>query len=100
MHDGAPCHRSVSTQLYLKRKKIFYISDWPPQSLDLNIIENMGSLLKRNVAKRFPYTIEELWDVAMKEWYRIDDVYIKNLYAFIPRRLDVIKKFHGVHSKY
>jgi len=96
MHDGAPYHRSISTQLYLDRKKICYISDWHPQSPDLN----MWSVLKRNVAKRFPNTIEELWEVATKEWYRIDDVYIKNLYASIPRLLDVVKKLHGAHSKY
>jgi len=100
MHDGAPCHRSVSTQLYLERKKICYISDWPPQSPDFNIIENMWSVLKRNVAKRFSHTIEELWEVATKEWYRIDDVYIKNVYVSFPRRLDVVRKLHGAHSKY
>ena len=94
MHDGAPCHHSVSTQLYLERKKICYISDWPPQSPDLNIIENMWSVLKRNVSKRFPHIIEELWEVATKKWY------IKILYASIPRRLDVVRKLHGAHSKY
>ena len=100
MHDGAPCHRLVSIQLYLERKKICYISDWPPQSPDFNIIENMWSVLKRNVAKRFPNTIEELWEVATKEWYRIDVVYIKNLYASISRRIDVVTKLHVAYSKY
>ena len=100
VHDGAPCHRSVSNQLYLERKNICYISDWPPQSPDLNIIENMWSVLKRNVAKKFPHTIEELWEVATKEWYWIDNVYVKNLYASIPRRLNVFRKLYGAHSKY
>jgi len=67
MHDGAPCHRSLSTQLYLEKKKICYICDWPPQSPDLNIIENIWSILKKNVAKRFTGTIEKLWKVAKEE---------------------------------
>ena len=29
MHDGAPCHRSHATELYLERKKICYISTDP-----------------------------------------------------------------------
>ena len=72
---------------------------WSPQSSDLNIIENIWSLLKRHVAKRFPGTIEELWKVAKKDWYQIDDVYIRNLYASIPRRLDAVIKMKGGHSK-
>jgi len=100
MHDGAPCHRSMSTKLYLERKKICYISDWPSQSPDLNIIENMWAVLKRNVSQRFPHTIEELWEVAKKEWYAIDNAYIRKLYASIPRRLNAVRKMHGKQSKY
>ena len=100
MHDGAPCHRSHATEVYLERKKICYISDWPPQSPDLNVIENMWSILKTNVNRRFPRTVDDLWKVAEEEWYRIDDSYIDNLYRSIPRRLDTVIKMKGYHSKY
>jgi len=100
MHDGAPCHRSRSTQTYLERNKICYICDWPPQSPDLNVIENMWSLLKAKVSTRFPKTIDDLWNVAKEEWYGIDDAYIKNLYASIERRLNTVIQMKGYHSKY
>jgi len=100
MHNGAPCHSSLSTQLCLEKKKICYICDWLPQSPDLNIIENIWSLLKRNVVKRFPGTIEEFWKVAKKEWHQIEDAYIRNLYASISRRLDAVIKIKGSNSKY
>ena len=92
MHDGAPCHQSMSTKTYLENRKICYIPDWPPLSLDLNIIENMWYILKRNVFKRFPSTIDELWKATNEEWYRIDDSYIRNLYASIPKQLDAVIK--------
>jgi len=64
MHDGSPYHRSHATELYLERKKICYIYDWPPQSPDLNLIEIMWSILKTNVSRKFPRTVDELWKVA------------------------------------
>ena len=65
MHDGAPCHRSHATELYLERKKICYISDWPPQSPELNLIES--SILKTDVSRKFPRTVDKLWEVAQEE---------------------------------
>jgi len=41
MQEGAPCHQSLSTQMCLENQKICYISDCPPQSPDLNTIENI-----------------------------------------------------------
>ena len=73
---------------------------WKKRKPDLNIIENIWSLLKRNVAKRFPGTIEELWKVAKVEWYQIEYAYIRNVYASISRRLDAVIKMKGSHSKY
>ena len=100
MHDDAPCHRSHATELYWERKKICYISDWSPQLSDLNLIENMWSILKTNVTRKFPRTVDEVWKIAQEEWYRIDNGYIYNLYASIPRRLEVVIKMKGYHSKY
>ena len=52
MHDGAPCHRSASTLAFLDSRNVCLLSDWPEQSLDLNIIENMWAQVKMNTLKQ------------------------------------------------
>ena len=42
------------------------LSDWPPQSPDLNIIENLWAQFKRKVSERFPSNSSKLWNFARK----------------------------------
>ena len=67
MQDEAPCYRSKSTLKYLDRRHICAISDSPVQSPDLNIIENLWSVLKSRVQKRLPKTSNELWVITNEE---------------------------------
>ncbi|KAG1033131.1 hypothetical protein G6F43_013626 [Rhizopus delemar] len=48
-HDNDPKHTSKLVKEYLKEQS-YSILEWPTQSLDLNPIENMWSLLKRRLA--------------------------------------------------
>ena len=41
MQDGATCHTASSTKQYLIQNAIRMLSDWPAQSPDINIIENL-----------------------------------------------------------
>jgi len=100
MHDGAPCHRSASTQKYIDKRHICAISDWPPQSPDINIIESLWSILKDKLVRREPKTKEDLWKILLEEWERIDREVIKKLYDSIPSRLKAIIKCKGLHTKY
>lgn len=52
-------HISKSTLSYLDLESICLLSDWPPQSPDLIIIENMSSILKGNVGKRCAKTKDD-----------------------------------------
>ena len=41
MHDLAPCHNYKSTRIFLDCKGIRLL-DWPGNSPDMNVIENIG----------------------------------------------------------
>ena len=51
MEDNAQPHTAANTQKYLEDSRIQTI-DWPPQSPDLNPIENIWLRMKRKIAKR------------------------------------------------
>ena len=79
MQDNAPCHKSASTLAFLDRRKVCVLSDWPPQSPDLNVIENLWALLKKKVTERNPKNADELWTFANEELHGIPNDVIQNL---------------------
>jgi len=100
MQDGARCHRSFSTLEFLNNKKVCLLSNWPAQSPDLNIIENMWAELKKRLIKYHPIQMENLWEVIEKEWYSIPNDYVIELYKSLPKRINHVIKNKGLHSKY
>ena len=100
MHDGAPCHRSLSTAKYLESRKICVLSDWPPQSPDLNPIENLWSLLKEKVSRHSPTTSDQLWSITKQEWDSIPDDAIIALYESMTHRIKTMLQCKGQNMKY
>ena len=60
--------------------------DWPSNSPDLNPIENLWSVLKRNVELRQPRNIGELEIFMKEEWSKIPQDIIKNLVGSMKER--------------
>lgn len=86
MQDNAPCHKSKSTMSFLERKNV-QLLDWPANSPDLNPIENVWSLLKREVAKSRASSRDELQTAIRNAWDRIDQNVIRSLFDSMPRRI-------------
>jgi len=97
MQDGAP---SRSTLDFLYSRHVCLLSDWPSQSPDLNILENLWSVLKSRVQKGLPRTSEVLWAFIKEEWIGIIKEEVVDLYASIPASLNEVIRNKWQHIKY
>ncbi len=98
-HDNDPKHTSKATVGFLKKNRVKVIQ-WPSMSPDLNPIEHLWGILKRQVEHHSPYSIQSLKKVILEEWKKIDLAKCCQLVNSMPRRLGAIIKNHGGHTKY
>ena len=94
------CSTSLIRTKWFSEKELEIFENWPPNSPDINIIENVWSLLKKRVFERRPKNIEELWAFCQEEFERIPLEYIQNLYSSIPDRLNKIVQCNGKNIKF
>ncbi len=77
----------------IKYGEVPIILQWPPQSPDLNPIENLWNELKLRVRKRLPQTLNELEKFVLEEWEQIPDDHIKNYCESFEDRLKKVIEF-------
>ena len=101
VHDNAPVHVSQETTRWFDENGL-RASDWPPQSPDLNIIENVWRYLKTELSKRTRYimTKDMLWHEILTVWNNIPAEFISDLYKSLPRRMSEVIKMKGNMTKY
>ncbi len=76
--------------------------EWPPMSPDLNLIENIWSLMQSEVYKEkkvFKNT-SELWDAIIAAWHALPLETFQNLYNSIPSRIIKVLEEKGERIKY
>ena len=97
MQDNAPSHSAKFTKKFLKDSKI-NVMFWPPNSPDLNPIENFWSVLKQKLyqnGKKYK-SKNELWENITKITSKMDRRAIKNLTDSVKKRIfDVVLKKGG-----
>ncbi len=69
--DNDPKHTSKATVGFLKKNRVKVIQ-WPSMSPDLNPIEHLWGILKREVEHHSPSSIQSLKEVILEEWKKID----------------------------
>ena len=101
VQDGAKPHTAKATQTYLQRELgDHWVRDWPPNSADLNPIENVWALLKSELrGKKFP-TIGEFKVAANAAWHRIPQRHLTRCVGSIWRRLRACVRAGGGYIPY
>ena len=103
MQDGAPCHTAKKVQQWFDDHPWVTLLPWAPQSPDMNIIENLWTLLKQEVAKLPAATNrEELKERILSAWKNLGrrrDA-LKNLCDSMPRRVSALVQSRGGPIKY
>lgn len=86
-HDNAAPHSANVTRKFLLEQKIS-VTSWPSLSPDLNPIENVWALMKREVRKKNLSSLEALRREIIVAWNNIVTPSLcQRLFASMPRRL-------------
>jgi transposase len=97
--DGATSHTAKETKQFLRRKKINFVTG-PPNSPDLNPIENMWAILSDKM-KTYDFKTESDFITALKtEWKKIPQFQIRNLINSMEDRIQMVKKNKGRNTSY
>ena len=95
MQDGAPCHRLKVAKTFLAEKGI-KVLDWPGNSPDLNLNENLWTNIKNKVAEKHPSSAKDLVKMIKEVWVKeISQEFCRNLVHSMPRRLQEVIKPEG-----
>jgi hypothetical protein len=86
--DGASSHTAKKTKKYFEvEAQVDLIPDWPANSPDLSIIENVWGMMKKAIAPRDPKSIDELKTMLKEEWDAIPQAKIDDLIRSTPERM-------------
>lgn len=97
--DNAPCHRPRAVDDWLDRNEIRRMQ-WPAQSPDANIIENIWNDISRAVTKDHPTTKHALVTSIFRAWASVSAQRVRSLYDSLPNRMNAIIRSRGYPTKY
>lgn len=101
--DRSPIHTSKKAKKLLQNHGVTVL-EWPPQSPDMNIIENVWGVIKVALARRSMHgaSAEMLWKAVEDEWNRVkmDATLTEALYESLPRRMRDVLDVNGDFTRY
>ena len=95
MQDGAPCHLSRATLNWLDEKHVCTVPGWPPNSPDLNPIEQVWGIMKVLLRKQPPQTNTELYSRLCEVWSSISEEQINKMVSSFTERCRMVLAVNG-----
>ncbi|GFV50851.1 transposable element Tcb2 transposase [Trichonephila clavipes] len=101
IQNGAPCHTSRSIAAFLVEQNIPLL-DWPGNSHDMNPIENVWELMKREVAKDVITNKMQLLERIIRVWNPPPQIQetVQSCIDSMTRRIEVLIAAKGGSTKY
>lgn len=101
MQDGAPCHTAHSIKAFLQQENVPLLP-WPGNSPDMNPIENVWELVKREIAKDVITTKAQLIEKIIDVWNHHPKMQetVQACINSMPRRIKALLRAKGGPTKY
>lgn len=97
--DLVLAHASKSPQTWLQRNNVATL-DWPANSPDLNVIENVWGILKKKLGKMKPTNLQQLENCITTCWNEVTSDDCQRLVDSMPRRIQAVINAKGAATKY
>ncbi len=95
-HDLAPWHTSNIVKEQITKLKINML-EWPPNSPDLNVVEELWSIIDKWLASKPINNKAELEKRLQEEWNKISITLCQSLVDSMPVRIEKCLKARGGH---
>jgi transposase len=102
MQDNAPGHGAIATIEELNTRGLRPIF-WPPNSPDLNPIEQIWNWMKDYIDKKCPTihsSYQRVRQAVIEAWNSIPDKEVKDLIRKMKDRCEAVIEAGGWHTKY
>ncbi len=97
--DLAPAHTAKGTKSWFNDHGVTVL-DWPPNSPDLNPIENLWGIVKRKMRDTRPNNADDLKAAIKETWASIQPQQCHKLITSMPHRIEAVIKAKGAPTKY
>ena len=95
MVDGARPHTAIiSKQLLQKLFGNNWTSMWPPNSPDLNLIENVWAIIDNRIRKKDLWSLKQMRRRVKAEWNKLDTGLLQRLWGDFKTRCELVHSHH------